>query len=712
MKKLSREELLAHFEKNAERSLTEKELLRNPWSAKTTDKHLRRLLRELTDDGLIDRDGGHRFRKARPRPNGSGRGGQGGGRGGRGGRGGDRRPEARGPASAAKTPIGLYREVGKARFIEPEGGPRRGRAPAPFIVAKEHSGGAEDGFLVEFEILRAQSATETAHARVTKVLGRPGDRETEIQHILRNSGIPLEFDGPVLTEARAFPEEVTAADREGREDLRPLAFVTIDGADARDFDDAVCVEKTEHGFRLYVAIADVAHYVREGRPLDTEAMTRGTSVYLPDRVVPMLPEELSNHLCSLRPKVDRLAFVAEMLLDGGGALLGSRFYKAVIRSQARLTYDQVALALDGQTDDTTGPLLPAILRLYKVAQLLLARRLKRGAIDLDIPESQVMFDADGFPVDVVRRERNDAHRLIEDLMLAANEAVAQYFVNHGLPTVFRVHEDPDPLRLEAFLELAATLGISVPKKKKKLHPKDVALLLEQLNENPRGKPLNTFLLRSLAQARYYPTNEGHFGLAAEHYLHFTSPIRRYPDLMVHRLLERSLAKERSPYSMAELTEIAQAASEAERRAMEVERAAKDLDRALVATAHLGEELEGRISGIQGFGAFVLVNEPFIEGLVPVQHLGDDYFEPDKHLSELRGQRTGKVWRIGDPIRVIVAAVRLERRQVELHPVGSGPTPEQGRRHPKPAKPHKTAKDAAGKPPKRRGGRRRRGRVRA
>lgn len=695
MKKLSREELSAFFDQNPHRSCTEKELLKNPWSAKTTDKHLRRLLRELLDDGVLDREGGHRYRKARKRPDGRKRG--------------DRGPPGSGDGGRPRALIGVFREVGKARFIEPSGGPRRGRSESPLIVAKEHAEGAEDGLLVEYEILRQRSATETAHARVTKIVGRPGDRETELQQILRESSIPLEFGPDVLAEARAFPEEVAPQDIQGREDLRALPFVTIDGENARDFDDAVCVEKSDHDFKLYVAIADVTHYVRQGRPLDREAMSRSTSVYLPDRVVPMLPEELSNHLCSLRPNVDRLAFVAEIQLDGTGLVLRSRFYKAVIRSHARLTYTHVARALDGETDELTKPLLPAILRLYKVAQLFLARRLKRGAIDLDIPESEVIFDQDGFPVDVVRRERNDAHRLIEDLMLAANEAVAAYFVSHGLPTVFRVHEDPDPLRLAAFLELAATLGISVPGKKRKLRPKDVALLLEQLNEHPRGRPLNTFLLRSLAQARYYPTNEGHFGLAAEHYLHFTSPIRRYPDLMVHRLLEHSLAKERSPYSMSELTEIAKTSSEAERRAMEVERAAKDLERALVATAHLGEELEGRISGIQGFGAFILVDSPFIEGLVPIQHLGDDYFVPDKHLSELRGQRTGKVWRIGDPIRVVVAAVRLERRQVELHPVGTTPRPERPGIPPKPVKP---SKHPHAKPGKSRGGRRRRGRAKA
>ncbi len=695
--KLSREELAAYFDKNTQRASSEKELLRMDWSAKTSEKHLRRLLRELVDLGHIEREGGRRYRKANRAPD---------ARRGR-GRGAPERGRTGGPD---RPPVGIFREVGKARFIEPSGGGRRGaRAPSALLVHPEGVGGAEDGLLVEYEIVRAQSSTETAHARVKKILGKPGDRETEVQHILRESTIPLEFPGSVTQEARAFAQEVEPEDIQGREDLRALPFVTIDGEDARDFDDAVCVERGDHAFKLYVAIADVSHYVRQGHPLDVEAMSRGTSVYLPDRVVPMLPEELSNHLCSLRPKVDRLAFVAEVEVDDTGSVLGSRFYKAVIRSQARLTYEQVAAALAGVTDEATKPLLPSILKLSKVAQLFLARRLKRGAIDLDIPESQVLFDADGFPCDVVKRQRNDAHRLIEDLMLAANEAVAAYFVSHGLPTVFRVHEDPDPLRLAAFLELASTLGLPVPKKKKKLRPKDVALLLEQLNEHPRGKPLNTFLLRSLAQARYYPSNEGHFGLAADHYLHFTSPIRRYPDLMVHRLLEHSLAKERSPYSVGELTEIAQAASDAERRAMEVERAAKDLDRALVATAHLGEELEGRISGIQGFGAFVLIDAPFIEGLVPIQHLGDDYFEPDKHLSELRGQRTGKVWRIGDPIRVIVAAVRLDRRQVELHPVGGEPS---AKRSKPPAKPVKASKQAHGKPGKKRGGRRHRGRVRA
>lgn len=568
--------------------------------------------------------------------------------------------------------MGVLRKVGKVLFVEAEGSRERGPA-GPLLVEPPLPEGAVDGMLVLFEISRPRTASHGGAVRVVECLGRPGERETELRRLMFERALVDHFPPEVEAAAARFGSAPDPNEVARRRDLRNIALVTIDGEDARDFDDAVCVEKHgEHAFKLYVAIADVSHYVQAGDAIDREAFQRATSTYLTDRVFPMLPEALSNELCSLKPNVDRLCLVAELTIDREGHLQKSDFYPAVMRSRARLTYTQVARALDGQPDDKTGPLLPSLVLLYKVAQLRLKQRLLRGAIDLDLPESQIVFDAEGNPVDVRRRERNDAHRLIEDLMLAANEAVAAYFEDRDLPTIFRVHEDPDPMKLEAFVDLCQRIGISVRLKRGKVRPKDVALLLDELSEHPSGKHFHALLLRTLAQARYYPENEGHFGLAAERYLHFTSPIRRYPDLMVHRMLTAHLAGRASGYSPEELRQIAEQSSTREREAALAERACRDLDRTLVAALHVGEALSGTITGIHEFGVFVAVDEPFIEGMVPIQYLGDDFFEFDEAGAFLVGRHSGQKLFLGMPIAVEVARVNIARRQVELRPTGATP----------------------------------------
>jgi ribonuclease R len=574
--------------------------------------------------------------------------------------------------------VGKFRRVGRAMFVETDleqSGFRRRLTNV--TIRPGDSMEATDGELVEVQILKRGTEEQPKKKRgaapkepapligkVLQVLGRPGERPTEVKRLMIEHDLDVPFPEEVVAEAKAFGDAPTQEDLRGRRDLRQMTLVTIDGENARDFDDAVGAERDGTGYKLYVAIADVSHYVRVGTPLDEEALRRGTSTYLTDRAIPMLPEALSNGLCSLNPHVDRLCMLAEMSVDRTGHIASAKFERAVMRSQARLTYTRVARALEGEPDEETQKLLPTLLLLSRVANKLFERRIKRGAIDLDLPEAEIDFNAEGVPVNSRPRPRNDAHRLIEELMLAANEAVAQYFLDRSLPTVFRVHEDPDPAKLELFAGLCERLGVDV-RLSEEPSPGEVAQLLEQISEHPQGKALHGLLLRSLKQARYDAECKGHFGLASKAYLHFTSPIRRYPDLIVHRLLKQSLAGEEGAYDKERLQEIAMSNSQSERDAMMAERDCIDLDRTLIAREHLGEEADGTITGIASFGMFVLIDAPFIEGLVPVQAMPDDFYEVDEFGATLVGQRTGRVFSLGDRVKVQIAAAHVSRRKVEL-----------------------------------------------
>jgi ribonuclease R len=563
--------------------------------------------------------------------------------------------------------VGKFRRVGRAIFVETDleqaGGFRRRLTSVS--IRPDQTADAADGELVEIQVLEHGVSGEAPPlGKVIQVLGKPGERSTEVKRLMIEHDLDVPFPEEVEHEANAFGDSPTEADMKGRRDLRQLPLVTIDGETARDFDDAVGAERDGSGYKLYVAIADVSHYVRLGTPLDEEALRRGTSTYLTDRAIPMLPEALSNGLCSLKPKVDRLCMLAELSVDRTGHISEARFDRAVMRSQARLTYTRVARALEGEPDQECTPLLPTLLLLSRVANKLFERRLKRGAIDLDLPEAEIDFDSEGRPVASRPRPRNDAHRLIEELMLAANEAVAQYFLDRKLPTVFRVHEDPDPKKLELFAGLCERLGLDV-RLSEEPSPGEVARLLEQISEHPQGKALHGLLLRSLKQARYDADCKGHFGLASKAYLHFTSPIRRYPDLITHRLLKQSLAGQEGAYDRGSLQEIALRNSTSEREAMLAERDSNDLDRTLIARDHLGEEAEGTITGLASFGMFVLLDSPFIEGLVPIQQMPDDYYEMDEFGATLVGQRSGRVFALGDRVRAQIAAAHVSRRKVEL-----------------------------------------------
>jgi ribonuclease R len=468
---------------------------------------------------------------------------------------------------------------------------------------------------------------------------------------------------PALALARKLPDGLRPQDLADRRDLRSLPFVTIDGETAKDFDDAVCAAKEARGFRLWVAIADVGHYVHHGDALDRAARERGTSVYFPRRVIPMLPEKLSNGLCSLNPEVDRLAMVCEMTLTSRGTIVRYQFYPAVIRSRARLTYEnawqQIAA---GEAAEPLGTL-------YSVFQRLAEQRGVRGAIDFETVETRMVFDAADRLQRIVPTERNDAHRLIEECMLAANVCAGAFLAERGHPTLYRVHDVPAADRVQALREFLAELGLPLGGGEKP-RPKDYADLLERIRGRPDFGLLQTILLRSLKQAVYSPRNLGHFGLAFDAYVHFTSPIRRYPDLVVHRAIRACLDGGR--YEGVDWADLGRHCSETERRADEASRDVENWLKCRYMQEHVGGLFSGRITGVTAFGLFVTLDDYFVDGLVHISELGRDYyrFEPQRHL--LLGERTGKRYRLADRIRVKLVRVDLEGRKMDFVPVAEGP----------------------------------------
>jgi ribonuclease R len=524
---------------------------------------------------------------------------------------------------------------------------------------------------------------------VLKVLGDPDDPRTEIEKILAVDDIDEHFPPEVAQLGEQTPRQVQAEDRRDRTDLRALPFVTIDPETARDFDDAVALEqRPEGGYRLWVAVADVSHYVRPGEPIDVEAEKRGCSVYLPNRAIPMLPEQLSGHICSLVPEEDRLAMVVRIDLDEEVTIVGSEFCAAVIHSQARLDYPGVAAALGGDTRGKRRKYekhLPALREMDALAARLRERRRERGALDLDLPEAVVELDRDDPQlVRDIRRSRRDpgerrAYSMIEEFMLAANEAVGDSFQQRGEPTIWRVHDVPDQEKVEQFATLAERYGLAVDVDRART-PRGLQEVLGRLKGHTAEKALSFQLLRSLKQASYEVVNVGHFGLASRAYVHFTSPIRRYPDLVVHRLLKHRLAAQGRPAGgfaplpqsvaadglTASLQKAAADASFSERKAMEVEREVMDLYRAYFLRDRVGDTFEGSISGVAGFGAFVTVDEPFVEGLVRVDYLvPDDYYLFDDVALRLVGRRTGRAFSLGDRVKVQVVSASVARRKIDF-----------------------------------------------
>jgi ribonuclease R len=562
-----------------------------------------------------------------------------------------------------QTAVGHYqREHGVGFVVE------SGRSPHHFIVPNHHRNGAKPGELVKLEIIEYPSRDREAQGKVVKVLGDQNDPGMLTEVAIEQFELPTEWSAAVLESTKSFGDEVREADKAGREDLRELPLVTIDGADARDFDDAVYATPSGDGWRLIVAIADVSHYVRRGEPLDEEARNRGTSVYFTDRVVPMLPESLSNGLCSLNPGVDRLCVVCDMSISANGEVKSSRFYRGVMRSAARLTYEEVDhIKQTGPQSEKHRELLPQIDGLYGVYRALLGARRQRGALDLELPEVVIELNQGGQISRIVPRSRNDAHRLIEECMVAANVEAAKFLRQHKLPTLYRVHERPEPDRFEVMRVLMQALGIKVTDQAR-TDPKQMNQVLQQLRDRPDYAVLAVAVLRSLSQAVYQPGNAGHFGLGLTAYAHFTSPIRRYPDLQVHRGIGYLLDGGK-PAAYAETLPSMEASgsrcSMLERRAEEATRYVEARFKCAYMLDHIGEVLPGVVTGVTHFGLFVTLGDLFIEGLVHVTSLGNDYYHSEHGGLRLTGERTGTSYGLGDAVEVRVLRVDVDEAKIDL-----------------------------------------------
>lgn len=536
--------------------------------------------------------------------------------------------------------------------------PEDRRIAQDLVVPKAAAGRARPGEVVTVEITAPPTRHAQPLARVVEVLGARDEPGMEVEIALRKFDLPHVFSKAALAAARAAPQAVRAEDLRGRRDLRDLDFVTIDGETAKDFDDAVCARPEGRGHRLWVAIADVAHYVRHDDALDRDARSRATSVYFPRRVIPMLPEKLSHGICSLNPGADRLAMVCEMAVTPKGRIAEYVFYPAVFRSRSRLTYGEVWRRLEARE----AP--PHVANLYAVFQALARARGERGAIDFDTVETRIEFDARGRIARIVPEPRNDAHRLIEECMLAANVCAGEFLAARAHPTLYRVHEQPAPEKVQALRDFLAGLGLHLGGGESP-RPADYARLLERIRGRPDAALLQTLVLRSLKQAVYSPQNVGHFGLAFDAYVHFTSPIRRYPDLLVHRAIKACLAGRR--YEGVDWEAVGRQASQAERRADEASRDVENWLKCLYMRAHLGEAFAARITGVTAFGVFVTLDEYFVDGLVHISELGRDYFrfEPERH--QLAGERSGRRYRLADPMRVKLVRVDLESRRMDFVP---------------------------------------------
>lgn len=540
------------------------------------------------------------------------------------------------------------------------------------IPAGESSGAAA-GEMVTAQIVRWPTATRPALGRVADVLGPIDAPGVDTAVIIRKYGLSDTHGAQAVAEAARLGTTVRPRDVQGRTDFRDWPTVTIDGEHARDFDDAISIDRLPNGnFWLGVHIADVAHYVAEGSALDTEAYDRATSVYFPERAVHMFPSELATGLCSLNPHVDRLVQSCLMEVDRrSGAVVRYELHDGVIHSQERMTYTAVNAILtdrDPAQMDRYRPLLPLFERMHELFQILNARRRRRGSIDFDLKESEIVLDDQGLVEAIVAAERNVAHRLIEEFMLLANETVAAHFERVSMPALYRVHEEPDPKKVEIFEEFISTLGYALPSSADGLEPRSFQKLVEKIQGKPEERPIAFLMLRTMQKARYDATNLGHFGLAADAYTHFTSPIRRYPDLVVHRLLRESrhrVEPDRRAELIEDLPEIARHTSDRERRANDAERELVQWKKVRFMADKVGDEFEGYITGVSAFGLYIELVEHFVEGMVHVSTMADDYYRFVERAHILRGERNGRVYRLGDKVQVQVIRVDLERRQIDL-----------------------------------------------
>ena len=538
------------------------------------------------------------------------------------------------------------------------------------LIPPEETASARPGQVVVVRILDYPSDFEQATGRVIRIIGEPGDRGIATDIAIQAHSIPFEWPPAVRSAVQKMGREVPAEAKKGRTDLRDIALVTIDGEDARDFDDAVYCEPRGDGWTLLVAIADVAHYVSPGSEIDDEATRRGTSVYFPDRVVPMLPEVLSNGLCSLKPKVDRLCLVCEMKVTADGNVASSRFYEAVMRSACRLTYTQVATFLEkGSAKGVPQELHEGLRHLHGLYKALAKTRDRRGAIELDIPQVRIRLADDGSVEDIVATDRNDAHRLIEECMIAANVEAAGFLKQHKIPGLFRVHDKPDEEKFDNLRLYLTSLGLKVPHVHH-VKPGQINSLVRKVADRPDSHAISMTLLRTLPHAEYSPDNIGHFGLALTAYAHFTSPIRRYPDLLVHRAIKHILAAGKPAkyrYDKAQMERLGNYCSAFERRAEEATRDVEARLKCQFMEDKLGQEFPAVITAVTHFGVFVQLDQFQVDGLIHVSSLHNDYYHHDAATQRLVGERTGKEFRLGDELRVVLTKVDLEQRRIDFQP---------------------------------------------
>jgi len=568
--------------------------------------------------------------------------------------------------------VGTYHAEAAIPFVQPVD-PRLG---AEIMIAGDVKD-AKNGQLVAVEITDYASGSRPPAGKIVEVLGDPTDSHIDIAVVIREYGLRHEFPEDVLAEAAEVPTEVTEAELEGRTDFRSMPIITIDGESAKDFDDAVHVELRPDGlYRLHVHIADVGHYVKPGSAIDREAIERATSVYFVDRVLPMLPEVLSNEICSLKPDVDRLVQTVLIDIDRDGRTVNYEFHDGVINSSARMTYREVAGILGGDEELRAkhGDRLRDLERMAELAGILTEHRRERGSIDFDLPVPELILNLRGETEDIVRSERNAAHRLIEEFMVRANEVVASHLVWEDVPATFRVHEGPDVERVESLRDFLSGLGHTLSGGRRP-QPRDFMELLGRLEGRPEERVVSMLLLRTMKRARYQVKNEGHFGLASYRYTHFTSPIRRYPDLIVHRALRGDrLASEQASEGAeptaetgptVDLESLSASCSTLERRAEEAERSYSAMKKLQFMADKVGETYEGHIVTVKSFGCFVELEPFYVDGLIPVSSLKDDYYRFDEAKHELRGERTGRVLKLGDRVRITVAKVDAERRHLDF-----------------------------------------------
>ncbi|MFE4714675.1 ribonuclease R [Paenibacillus sp. NPDC056722] len=575
--------------------------------------------------------------------------------------------------------VGVFQSLETYGFVLPDDK----RINRDIFIPRESFNGAVDGEKVVVRIVNYPEGRSAAEGEIIEILGHKDDPGIDILSVIRKHQLPEAFPEEVMAEANAAPDAITEEEivQQGRRDLRGLNIVTIDGEDAKDLDDAVNVERLPNGnYKLGVHIADVGYYVRESSELDKEAYDRGCSVYLVDRVIPMLPHRLSNGICSLNPQVDRLTMSCEMEFNEHMKVVKHDVFTSVIRTKERMTYKNVRRILEDEDPELLerySPLIEDFRLMKELAMKLRDARMRRGAVDFDFEESKIIVDENGKAVDIVKRERSVAEQIIEEFMLAANETVAEHFHWLKVPFLYRIHEDPDPEKLQNFMAFAANFGHHVKGRGNSVHPRALQNLLEEIQGTKEQTVISTMMLRSMKQAKYDAESTGHFGLAAEYYSHFTSPIRRYPDLVIHRVMREViegggvLTPKRQEYLATRMPDIAQQSSERERVAVEAERDTEQLKKAEYMLDKVGEEFDAMISSVTSFGMFIEL-ENTVEGLIRLSALTDDYYHFDEAHMALIGERTSKVFRIGDEVKIRVARVNMDDHTIDFELVDMKP----------------------------------------